>query len=104
MSVEFEVTAMIAHKELELASAGYSPEQSSAAIKRARRWAESIAKKVEPNLFDQTFIPLFRASLKESEDWLSKVKKTSNKWAEGLEAIGVTVGPQTREAYNQWST
>lgn len=75
MTIEFEVIDMMAQKELELASKGYSPDQSSAAIKRARKWSESIARKVEPHLYDSIFLPLFRTSLLESEDWLRKTKK-----------------------------
>lgn len=104
MDTEYIIASMIQDKMLELEAKGYSPEQADSAIKRARNWAQSIANKVPPVRREETFLDLFENQLNDSENWLSKVRQSKNNWKKGIEEVtGVTVGPQTEAAYQEWS-
>ena len=70
-----ETTEIILSKEIELVAKGYTPEQATASIKRSRRWAESIARKVSTDIRDRIFLDLFRTSLQECENWIDKSKE-----------------------------
>ena len=102
MSIEMDIISLINYKELELAAKGYSIEQTSVAIKRERKWAESISRKVDHASHDTVYLALFRAGLNEAEDWLDKIKNSGTRWQEGLEAAGLPVGPESRQAYESW--
>lgn len=103
MSIEDEILTIIIAKQLELTTKGFTEDQASAAIKRSRKWAESIARRVDASIREQAFLDLFTDSLNEAESWLSKVKSSRDAWEEGLANRGTPVGPMTKEAYDNWT-
>lgn len=103
MSAEMDILSLMQSKEIELSAKGYSIEQTSAAIRRARKWAESIARKVDHASYDTVYLALFKSGLNEAEDWLDGIRNSASKWQEGLEAAGLPVGPQTRASFDRWS-
>ena len=103
MEIEELTTTIIINKISELVAKGYSQEQSEAAVKKARRWAETISKGIRANHRDDAFLDLFISQLDKSEDWLNSVKDSKSNWKDGLEAAGVAVGPQTEKAFSEWA-
>lgn len=95
---------MIAYKLVDLESKGYSLEQSQAAVKRARKWAQSIANKIkDERVRQEAFVGLFSQGMEECEPWLNKVKNSKENWIKGLNDLGAPVGPQTTAAYDSWT-
>lgn len=104
MSYEADIVSLITLKNIELETKGFTSEQASAAVKRARKWAQSLALKVSPQSRDRVFFELFQASLNECEAWLIGIRNSRKQWQDGLEAAGAVVGPQSTSAYETWSS
>lgn len=69
------ISLIIASKQGELESKGYTPDQAAAAIKRSRQWALKLSEKLSPSIREQGFIDLFRDNIAGAETWLANYKE-----------------------------
>ena len=65
-----QIAAMLAAKEIELQSKGWSPRQAQAANRRAIRWAEQLASRLPTHLQEEAMTALLGQELGKTETWL----------------------------------
>lgn len=68
------IAAMIQAKQLELEAKGWSPDQSAAAVRRSRMWAQRLSEKINPKIREQAFIDLFKDNISGAETWLENMQ------------------------------
>ncbi len=64
--------ALLAARKHDLLARGYPPQVAEAAIKRARRTAESIVLPISPEIRGQAYLDILRSELAQAESWAGK--------------------------------
>lgn len=109
-----DVAGTLELKQLELMAKGYSIDQAQMATMRAAKWAGSMADKVPAEGRDAAFSGLLSDQLETCEHWLEGLDSAAargdhakgvaraardDRLAEGLDKVGLEVGPQTKAAW-----